>query len=221
MLGAGGHPVERDVWLEQRFDAPHLLQIQLQFLGDLFGGGLAPQLQLQLLAGLLQVIGARTQPPRQVVHAAQLVQHGAANAVLDKGLERHPAAGIETLRRLQQSQGPRRPQVVEGALQTGAHGDAPGHPIDQGAVALDQLVGIVSTWRCMWRRRGACSARHRLRFTKQALPHELQARRRWPPPGADHRRRWQPDRRATFPRCWPGRAPTEKPGTSRTPAAEP
>jgi hypothetical protein len=87
-----------------------------------------------------------------VVHAAQLVQHGAADPVLHEGLERRAAGIVEATRRLQQAERARRPQIVERALQTGAHDDPPGHPIDEAAVTLDQLLGVAA-------RRGVCRER--------------------------------------------------------------
>ena len=86
--------------LEQRFDAADFFEIQLHLGRQLFGGRLSPQLILQALSRLLKIVRSRAQASRKVIHLSKLVQHRAANAVLDERLERDAAAGVESFGRL-------------------------------------------------------------------------------------------------------------------------
>ena len=88
----------------------------------------------------LHLVGVVAEPPGQVVHAAHLVDHGAAHPVLGEGLELHVAGGVEAARGLDEPHGAGGPEVLGLHGVAGPRREAAGEPVQHGAVPLQELA---------------------------------------------------------------------------------
>lgn len=102
------------------------IQRQFQLLGDLGFGGRAHQALLELLDGLLDLARLGAHAARQPVLAAQLVQHGAADAGGGVGLELRVGGFLITTDSIEQADHAGLYEVVE---------------LDAGRQAGEQLQG--------------------------------------------------------------------------------
>ena len=109
-------------------------------LGELDVGGGPAVPGLELLAGLLHLGGLGPDQPRDPVHGAELVEHGTADPGDAIGLELDAPAEVEGVDGVHQAEDARGDQVVEVDPLGEPLPDPLGVVLDQGQVALDQLI---------------------------------------------------------------------------------